>query len=126
VLANLLLIFIGGGVGACLRWLLTVAINTHTNSSFPFGTLVVNLLGCLLIGLLAGFFEHLRAPTELTLFIITGILGGFTTFSSFGLETVRLLRSQHFLSAAIYVVTSNVAGLALAAAGYARTHSSIR
>jgi CrcB protein len=113
------LVFAGGGLGACMRWLLAMAINTHASSSFPFGTLAVNLLGCFLIGLLAGLFERANAPTELRLFFITGVLGGFTTFSSFGLETVRLMRGGEMMRAMLYVLASNTLGIGLVGAGYA-------
>ena len=121
---KLLLIFIGGGLGACLRWLLANFINTNIQTfmalsqGFPWGTLAVNLLGCFLIGLLAGLFEHTTASSELSLLFITGVLGGFTTFSSFGLETVRLLRSGEMLRAVLYVLISNGLGISLVAAGY--------
>ena len=116
---KLFLIFIGGGLGACVRWLLASAINTHTPQGFPWGTLGVNLLGCLLIGLAAGLFERVNAATEWSLFFITGVLGGFTTFSSFGLETMRLVRSDQIAFALAYVLASNILGVSLVAAGYA-------
>ena len=119
---KLMLIFLGGGCGACLRWLIANVINTHTSalpSGFPFGTLAVNLLGCLLIGLATGLFERANATTEWSLFLITGVLGGFTTFSSFGLETMRLVRSDQIAFALAYVLASNILGVSLVAASYA-------
>ena len=122
----LLLIFLGGGFGACARWLLATAINTnatHAPQGFPWGTLGVNLLGCLLIGLLAGFFERTNTATEWSLFFITGVLGGFTTFSSFGLEAMRMVRGNQISLALAYVLASNILGISLVAAGYALSHS---
>jgi CrcB protein len=120
-MSKLLLIFVGGGLGACLRWLFATLINTNVGllQGFPWGTLGVNALGCLLIGLLAGLFERTNAATELSLFFITGVLGGFTTFSSFGLETVRLVRSSQWVMAVVYVLASNTLGIGLVGMGYA-------
>jgi fluoride exporter len=119
-MSKLLLVFLGGGLGACARWLLATTFNTAGLSpqGFPWGTLGVNLLGCLLIGLAAGLFERTNAPAEWGLFFITGVLGGFTTFSSFGLETVRLLRGNQLALALAYVSASNILGISWVAAGY--------
>ena len=119
-MSKLLLVFLGGGLGACSRWLLATALNTAGLSpqGFPWGTLGVNLLGCSLIGLLAGLFERTNVTAEWGLFFITGILGGFTTFSSFGLETFRLLRGNQLALAVAYVSASNIFGVSLVAGGY--------
>lgn len=122
---TLLLIGAGGGLGAITRYALATGINQSAQSAFPFGTLVVNLLGALAIGLLAGLFEKLALPTDLRLFLITGILGGFTTFSSFGLETVQLIERGQIAYAAGYIALTNVAGLALVAVGWAITRSAL-
>ena len=122
----LLLIGAGGGLGAIARYLLATAINQSAQSAFPFGTLAVNLLGALAIGLLAGVFEKLSLPTDLRLFLITGILGGFTTFSSFGLETAQLLEYGHVAYALAYVALTNVAGVGLVAVGWALTRGALR
>jgi CrcB protein len=84
-------VFIGGGLGACLRWLLSLALNPLSHI-VPLGTLAANLIGGYLIGVAAAFFAHRHdLPPELKLFAITGILGGFTTFSAFSNEVVSLL-----------------------------------
>jgi CrcB protein len=84
-------VFIGGGLGACLRWLVSLLLNPLFHI-VPLGTLAVNLIGGYLIGLAAAFFAHRHdLPPELKLFAITGILGGFTTFSAFSNEVVSLI-----------------------------------
>ena len=84
-------VFIGGGLGACLRWLLSLALNPFFHI-VPLGTLAANLIGGYLIGVAAAFFAQRHdLPPELKLFAITGILGGFTTFSAFSNEVVSLL-----------------------------------
>lgn len=108
-----LLVAVGGAIGSVLRyglgrWLMHGA----PVQAFPYGTLAVNLLGCLAIGLVAEFLllQRILAPQP-RLLLQTGILGGFTTFSAFGLETVLMLRREQWLAVAIYVSTSVLGGL---------------
>ena len=110
---NLLLVGFGGGVGAMARYLVGGWVLHQTmQERIPYGTLVVNLIGCLAIGLLAGAAERFEVLTpEARLFLITGVLGGFTTFSAFGYETVFLLRRGEPLVAATYVGASVGLGL---------------
>jgi CrcB protein len=91
---NLLLVGAGGFVGSALRFIVgTWVMRTAGMSVFPYGTLTVNILGCLVIGLLAGLTEGRQLfSTEVRLLLFFGALGGFTTFSAFGFETVVLLR----------------------------------
>ena len=111
---DLLLVGAGGFVGAIARhamggWLMALA----TQPRFPYGTLAVNVLGCALIGVFAAFAEAippLNGPARLLL--VTGLLGGFTTFSAFGLETLMMLRRGDTALAAGYVAASVVLGLA--------------
>lgn len=96
----------GGGIGASLRYALSVWVDQRLVSSFPWGTLLVNLIGSFLIGVLVSVFEQrgLTSPA-LRLFWITGVLGAFTTFSTFSLETMRLLDAGR-----LYLASANVAG----------------
>jgi len=105
---NLLVVFLGGGLGACARYVLQGTVYRWTGVGFPYGTLVVNVLGSLIIGILMTSFEDrfLISPT-MRLFLTVGILGGFTTFSSFSYETVAL-----FLEGSIAAALAN-AGLSL-------------
>lgn len=110
----------GGFVGALARYSVGGFVHRQLPMAvFPYGTLLVNLLGCLLIGLLAGLAEsrQLFGP-QLRQFAMIGLLGGFTTFSTFGLETVAMLRDADYLRAGANVGISVVAGLALVWLGY--------
>jgi CrcB protein len=110
---NLLLVGFGGGIGAMARYLVGGWVLHQTmQERIPYGTLVVNLIGCLAIGLLAGAAERFEVLTpEARLFLITGVLGGFTTFSAFGYDTMFLLRRGEALVAAGYVGASVGLGL---------------
>ena len=115
---NLILVFIGGGIGAVLRYLLQLVIGKADGNSFPMATFMANLIGCLAIGILAGMFQKYKFSDTYNLFIITGILGGFTTFSSFGLEFMQLISNKFFLLAIWYCLLTNILGLGLALGGF--------
>jgi CrcB protein len=109
---ELLLVGIGGGLGAMARYGLSGFAHRVLGASFPYGTLAVNVLGCLVIGAVLYLVEG-RAVLSLQarLFLATGILGGLTTFSSFGYETLELLRSQQLRLALLNVAANVVLGL---------------
>jgi len=87
-----LILFTGGGIGATLRFAVALWVDERAQVSFPWGTLVVNVAGCFLIGVIATLAdEHRVLAPGVRLFLIAGVLGGFTTFSTFGLETWRLV-----------------------------------
>ncbi len=90
---RILLVFVGGGIGAVCRYLLAGWIYKVIGSDFPYGTLVVNVLGCFVIGLFLTMAEgrFLISPSVRT-FVAVGIIGGFTTFSTFNFETLELLK----------------------------------
>ena len=102
-------VMIGGAIGSALRYGLSVLLNPTATGGMPWGTLAANVLGCLLIGWLSGFLSG--ASDAVRLGVLVGVLGGFTTFSSFGLETVRLLQSGQFQTGLVYILMSNVGGL---------------
>ncbi len=108
-----LLFVVGSGsfVGGVSRYLLSQLIHSKYNTDFPIGTLGVNLLGCFFIGLIFGLSEKLDFAHEWRLFLITGILGGFTTFSAFSNETFGLLRNGQLTFAFSYILLSVVFGL---------------
>lgn len=110
---SVLLVAVGGAIGAVGRHLLSGVILSRTiNSTFPFPTFTVNILGCFVAGLLLAMNERyalLHGPLRILLF--TGILGGFTTFSAFGLETVSLIKRGLFGTALLYSLGSVVAGV---------------
>ena len=95
------LVLIGGGIGSICRYVATTLIGSIGGTVFPFGTLFVNLLGSFLMGFLMFFFldEHFTLPETLRLFLAVGFLGGFTTFSSFSMESLLLLRGDSFFYA---------------------------
>jgi len=109
----LLLVAFGGALGSVARYRLGTWVLAHSADwKFPTGTFVVNVIGCLIAGVAAGLAEryHLFSP-DARLFLFVGILGGFTTFSAFGLETVFLLRRGDVWIAALNVVGSVACGL---------------
>lgn len=106
-----LAIALGGALGSILRYALSTSIDTRWGEGFPWGTLSVNLLGCFVIGVLAylsGSDGRLWGSPETRQFLITGLCGGFTTFSTFGLQTLNLLRDGDCLQASAYVIGSVV------------------
>jgi CrcB protein len=110
---ELLLVAVGGAFGSAVRFQLSSWILHHTISwRFPAGTFTVNLLGCLIAGSLGGLItKHSALNPDLRLLLITGVLGGFTTFSAFGLETFYLLKRGELAVAMAYASISVVAGL---------------
>jgi fluoride exporter len=111
-MSTLLWVMGGGALGSGLRYLIAGGIQGELSSSFPAGTLTVNLLGCVMIGLAGAGFTNLWAVSETTrLAVIIGVLGGFTTFSSFGNDTLNLLQAGRVVEAAIYVIASNAFGI---------------
>ena len=114
-----LLIAAGGSFGSISRYALQGWVQRATNTSFPLGTLAVNLIGCALIGFLTATFTGPKLiREEYRIGIIVGILGGFTTFSTFGWETFSLTNDRQFAFAAINVVLSCGLGLLAVWAGY--------
>jgi CrcB protein len=108
-----LIVFIGAGIGGALRHGVNVAATRLFGVDFPFGTLIVNVAGSFAMGLLAGYFAHRAGvPQHVRLFLTTGILGGFTTFSTFSLDAAVLIERHAYGAAAGYVVGSFAAALA--------------
>jgi fluoride exporter len=107
-----ILIAVGGGLGSVLRYAVQVGVSRLWNHAFPLGTLLVNLTGCILIGLLIGlFYGAATIREEYRLALTVGVLGGFTTFSTFGLESFNLLMERRLGTALFYVVVSCIAGI---------------
>ena len=122
-LINAALVGSGGFIGALARYGLSGLVHRRIPlTTFPYGTLAVNLLGCFAIGVLAGFAEsrQLFGP-EFRVFALIGLLGGFTTFSTFGYETFAMIRDAEYLHAAANIGVHVIAGLALVWLGYAVT-----
>ena len=112
--------FLGGG----LRYLISVFFNQKINPDFPYATLSVNLLGCLLIGVFYGLFEKSLISDDWKLFLTTGLCGGFTTFSAFSNEALQLFKQGNITAMLIYILISIIIGIALTYAGYLMAKSS--
>lgn len=114
-----MLVFLGGGIGSALRLAVYHACRLWLPPSFPFGTLTVNLAGGLGAGLIAGWLmsRSAGAADPASLFLMTGLLGGFTTFSAFSLDAVLLWQRGQSAAAAVYVLASVLLSIAGAAAG---------
>ena len=108
----LLIIGTGGFLGTIARYLSAQYIQNHLPLSFPFGTFVVNITGCFLIGIIHGLsIDNNYIPMEWRLFLTVGFCGGFTTFSSFANENILLLRDEQFMYFSLYVGLSVTLGL---------------
>jgi CrcB protein len=114
-----LLVAVGGALGSVARFGLGAAVQRLVPPPFPYGTFLINLAGCFLFGLLAGWSEH-RTPlsSDARALLLVGVLGGFTTFSSFGYETFLLLREGRGLLAAVNAGGQVCLGVALVWAGW--------
>lgn len=117
-----LAIALGGALGSVLRFAAVGYLTPLLNYRFPLGTFVVNILGSFLIGVAYVLLvEKTTLPAELRLFFITGILGGFTTFSAFSLEILQLWQEGHVFNALVYASSSVILGLLMAFVGIALT-----
>lgn len=115
---NLLIIALGGALGAVSRFLLGNGLSRALGSALPYGTFVINIVGCFAMGLLMTIIvDREMIPAAWRLFLCVGFLGGFTTFSSFGYEALMLLTEGRMLAALAYAGGSVVLGLVAAAAG---------
>ena len=106
MIRNLLLVALGGAAGSVLRYLLS-----GLNTSFPWGTFTVNVLGSLMIGLLVGLMSKGVLSPEMKLLLVTGLCGGFTTFSTFANESFGMMKAGDALQMALYVGASVVVGI---------------
>jgi len=117
---RLLLIGLGGFVGAIARYGLSAWIARHSGGTFPWGTLAVNVMGCLIIGALMQLVEEQwTISTHTRLFLAVGLLGSFTTFSTFGYETWELLSSADYLRALLNISGNLILGILAVVAGWA-------
>ena len=124
-LPEILLVFVGGGAGSTVRFLLGRWVNAGHNHHFPFGTLSANIIACLVLGLVIGVADHRQVISPAArLFWTVGFCGGFSTFSTFSAETLTMIQNGFHLSTVIYVVLSLVLCLAATFGGiYLGEHS---
>lgn len=112
MIRTLVLIALGGGIGSIFRYLTSVIVQKYYASIFPLATLITNVLGCFLIGLIVGLLEkNQMTNSDLKWFLITGFCGGYTTFSAFGYENISLMQSNHSGLAFVYIGVSIITGL---------------
>ncbi|HUX42698.1 MAG TPA: fluoride efflux transporter CrcB [Rectinemataceae bacterium] len=114
---DIALVLAGGGVGSLSRYLVSLSAGRFFGDSFAWGTMIVNLLGCLIIGFVVGLLDRSVLPRAMRLLLVTGFLGGFTTFSSFSLESVRMFMAGTVGKGALNLGINVIAGFALTIAG---------
>ena len=114
-----LIIGLGGFIGTILRFLLSSSIEKSFATSFPIGTILVNLIGCFLIGLLSGYFtQKLGDQTQLFFFLTIGVLGGVTTFSAIAMDSQVFIENGEYLKMLTYISVQAILGIALCLIGY--------
>ncbi len=115
----ILFVAIGGAVGSVLRFLISKIVQEKAGIEFPIGTFVVNVVGAFLIGIFFAYLvEKMSVPASARAMLITGFLGGFTTFSTFSYESVNLLQEGEMAKLLLYVGGTNVVGIAMTLLGY--------
>jgi CrcB protein len=113
MLKNIVLVGLGGAIGSVLRYVSSIFVDRYFSSVFPWATFAVNIVGCLLVGLLLGIFERQQLATaEIRLLFVTGFCGGYTTFSTFAAENLTLIQYEQFGLAVLYTVLSVLIGIA--------------
>ena len=119
---SFLLVFFGGGLGSGLRYLVTITMNQYSKV-LPFGTFTVNMLGCLLIGLILGYAQKENTLTSnQTLLLATGFCGGFTTFSAFANENLELIKNGELFNLSVYTIGSVLIGILAVFIGFYLTN----
>ena len=117
-MVKLLFLMTGGALGTLARYLASGLAHRLTGSLFPVGTLLVNAAGSLLIGITWALWEQSSVPSYIRLFVLVGFFGGFTTFSSFSLETMNLIRDNEMRLAMFNILTNNILGILLVFGGF--------
>ena len=119
---SFLLVFLGGGLGSGLRYLIASAMNQYSKV-LPYGTFTVNMLGCLLIGLILGYAQKENTLTSnQTLLLATGFCGGFTTFSAFANENLELIKNGEIFNFSVYTICSILVGVLAVFIGFYLTN----
>lgn len=115
---QMILIGVGGSIGATLRYAVSLLFFTNETIAFPFATLIVNLVGCFLLGLVSSGLElKLTADSNYLSALKTGLIGSFTTFSTFSVEAIQLLQHHYYFYAITYIFMSAIFGIGFVALG---------
>ncbi len=112
MLKSFLLVGLGGAIGSVLRYLFGIWLSKYGSNDFPWSTFTINIIGSFVMGLLLGYFSQNNSQPELKLLLVTGLCGGFTTFSAFTAENINLMQSAQWGLAFMYIISSIVFGLA--------------
>jgi len=115
---KVLAVAIGGAAGAVLRYITFLYFDKGHDHYFPWATLVINLIGSFLIGFLWGLFDKIYVSPGIRLFIFVGLLGSFTTFSTFAFEVFNMGKNGSEMQGIIYMAGTNIVGISMAAGGY--------
>jgi CrcB protein len=115
---KILAVAIGGAIGSLGRYIVALLVEKISLVNFPIATFFANITGCLLIGFFWNYFDRLHVSNEFRLFVFTGFLGGYTTFSTFARESMQFFKAGEPLHALGYILASNIAGLAAVALGF--------
>lgn len=111
MIKSLILVALGGGLGSVIRFITNLIISKNMPGKLHFATLTVNILGCLLIGFLIGYLNKQSESENLKLLLVTGFCGGFTTFSTFGLENYSFIQSGNLTTSLLYMAFSIIVGI---------------